>query len=314
MKHNYKYFIIIFSFLISQEIIGPNLYNQDLINFLQDNYKTNSTLSYNNARDILYSTIDADNNNRVHCIYTNYFVTLPTNVDPSTYLYENGMNCEHLWPQSMYEIITVNNMKSDMHHLRPCKENVNSYRSNKPFNESSDNSTNNWLWLSYNYSNTPSNNINEYSENGSSIFEPREDVKGDIARALFYFYTIYINEADNNFFEEQKDILFDWHEQDPVQESEITRTWLIANHQNNIPNPFILDDSLIYRAYFFTGILGDINEDGVVNVADIVAIVNFIINGIIINDNQISNSDLNGDSIINIGDIVALVNIIIGEN
>ena len=42
-------------------------------------------------------------------------------------------------------------MKSDMHHLRPCKENVNSYRSNKPFNESNDNSTNNWLWQSFNY-------------------------------------------------------------------------------------------------------------------------------------------------------------------
>ena len=99
------------------------------------------------------------------------------------------MNCEHIWPQSMYETITNNNMKSDMHHLRPCKENANSYRSNKPFNESPDNTTNNWLWLSYNYSNIPSNNISEYSENNSTIFEPREDVKGDIARAVGYKWT-----------------------------------------------------------------------------------------------------------------------------
>ena len=312
MKHNYKYFIIIFSMLISQETIGPNLYNENLINFLQNNYQTNTTLSYNDARDVLYSEIDIDNNNKVYCIYTNYNVTLPSNVDPSTYLYENGMNCEHVWPQSMYE--GTSPMKSDMHHLRPCKENANSYRSNKPFNESQDNLTNNWLWLSYNNSNTPTNNINEYSENGNSVFEPREDKKGDIARTIFYFYTIYANVADNSFFEQQKNILFNWHEQDPVEEAEITRTWLIANYQNNIPNPFILDSSLIYRAYFFTGIVGDLNEDGVVNVSDIVAIVNFIINGTIINDNQIANSDLNGDNVINISDIVALVNIIIGEN
>ncbi len=312
MKHNYKYFIIIFSMLISQETIGPNLYNENLINFLQNNYQTSTTLSYNDARDVLYSEIDIDNDNKVYCIYTNYNVTLPSNVDPSTYLYENGMNCEHVWPQSMYE--GTSPMKSDMHHLRPCKENVNSYRSNKPFNESQDNLTNNWLWLSYNNSNTPTNNINEYSENGNLVFEPREDKKGDIARTIFYFYTIYANVANNSFFEQQKNILFNWHEQDPVEEAEITRTWLIANYQNNIPNPFILDSSLIYRAYFFTGIIGDLNEDGIVNVSDIVAIVNFIINGTIINDNQIANSDLNGDSVINISDIVALVNIIIGEN
>ena len=189
MKHNYKYFIIIFSFLISQEIIGPNLYNQDLINFLQDNYKTNSTLGYNNARDILYSTIDADNNNRVHCIYTNYFVTLPTNVDPSTYLYENGMNCEHIWPQSLYE--GTQPMKSDLHHLRPCKSNVNGSRGNKPYNESSDNQTQTWYWLDYALNDPPNQNRDKYSESASTLFEPREEVKGDVARAIFYFYTSY---------------------------------------------------------------------------------------------------------------------------
>ena len=312
MVKNKIYILLFVASIYSQDQIGEGLYSQDLVSFIQQNYTTNNVLSYNSARDILFSTIDIDNNNRVYCIYTNYFVTLPTNVDPSTYLYENGMNCEHLWPQSMYEIIIANNMKSDMHHLRPCKENVNSYRSNKPFNESLDNSTNNWLWLSYNYSNTPSNNINEYSENGSSVFEPREDVKGDIARALFYFYTIYENEADNDFFEQQKDILFDWHEQDPVQESEITRTWLIAQHQDNIPNPFILDDSLIERAYFYNPLLpGDVNTDSIVNVVDIVFIVSIIIDDVETTPTQFTNADLDGNLEINVSDIVALVNIIL---
>ena len=70
MKHNYKYFIIIFSMLISQETIGPNLYNENLINFLQNNYQTSTTLSYNNARDVLYSEIDIDNNNILKDIHS----------------------------------------------------------------------------------------------------------------------------------------------------------------------------------------------------------------------------------------------------
>ena len=67
----------------------------------------------------------SDNNNGdVFGVYTNYSVTLTEGMDPSIDLYNNGMNCEHVWPQSMYEIISANHMKSDMHHLRPCKENV----------------------------------------------------------------------------------------------------------------------------------------------------------------------------------------------
>jgi len=312
-----KYFIYILTFLniaYNQEIIGEGLYGNDLINFIQNNYKTNSTLSYNDARDILYSEIDKNmSNNQVKCIYTNYYVTLPSDVDPSTYLYENGMNCEHLWPQSMYEVITNNNMKSDMHHLRPCKENVNSYRSNKPYNESVDNSTNNWLWLNYNYSSIPTNNINEYSENNSTIFEPREDVKGDISRAIFYFYTIYKNEADDTFFEEQKNILFDWHNIDNINNEEIIRTNLIASYQNNIPNPFILDSTLINRCYFNIYNLGDVNTDGVVNVTDIVTLVNYITGNANFNNTQIDLADTNQDGLINVIDIVQLINTIIGE-
>ena len=311
-----KYFIYILIFLnttFAQEVIGEGLYAEELINYLQNNFKTSSTLSYNNARDILYSEIDINTGNQVKCVYTNYFVTLPNNVDPSTYLYENGMNCEHLWPQSMYEIITTNNMKSDMHHLRPCKENANSYRSNKPFNESMDNSTNNWLWLNYNHSSIPSSNIAEYSENNSTVFEPREDVKGDIARAMFYFYTIYQNEADNTFFNEQKNILFDWHNIDNVNEEEINRTNLIATYQNNIPNPFILDTTLINRCYFNFYNLGDINQDGLINITDIVTLVSYIVGNTDLNSDQINLADTNQDGVINIIDIVQLINLITGE-
>ena len=49
--------------------------------------------------------------------------------------------------------------------------------------------------------------------------------------------------ADDTFFELQKDILYQWHQADPVNDSEINRTWHIADYQD-YPNPFILDDTL----------------------------------------------------------------------
>ena len=53
--------------------------------------------------------------------------------------------------------------------------------------------------------------------------------------------------------------------------------------------------------------LGDINEDSIVNVIDIVSLVNHILNDTEIN---FCSGDLNGDGIINVIDIISLVNII----
>ena len=127
-----NFFIYIFIFsgvLFSQDQIGIGLFEEELISYLQNNYTTPDTEGYDQARDILYGEID-NINGHVYCIYTDFSVQL-NGSDPSVNLYENGMNCEHLWPQSMYEIISSNLMRSDMHHLRPCKENVNIYRNNK---------------------------------------------------------------------------------------------------------------------------------------------------------------------------------------
>ena len=307
---NYKtIFILIFcnSFLFNQEIIGEGLYTNELIDYLNQNYKTNSVLSYGNARDVLYSEVD-NNNGVVYGIYTNYSVTLDPQADPSTHLYENGMDCEHLWPQSMYE--GTSPMKSDMHHLRPSKSNVNSSRGNKPFDEINDSNTNTWFWLSYSSSNIPTSNIHEYSESASYDFEPREDVKGDIARSMFYFYTMYTNVADIDFFNEQKDVLLQWHLLDPISQNEITRTWAIADYQNDIPNPFILDETLINRCYFYNGLeLGDINEDTLINVVDVVILVNYILG--IGELNSTNQADMDNNNVINVVDVVLLMNLIL---
>jgi hypothetical protein len=309
MKHTLSILFFLGSISFGQDIIGEGLFGDELINFLQQNYKTSTTLGYTNARDTMYLNIDRING-QVKGVYTNYAVDLPaTGVDPSTHLYENGINCEHIWPRSMYE--GEEPLKSDMHALRPCKDNVNSARNNKPFNEISNTQTIKWYWQDIETSNIPSSNIDEYSENHSSYFEPREDRKGDIARTMFYFYTMYAELADEYFFEGQKEILKIWHDQDPANEEEVTRTWQIAYYQENKPNPFILDATLVERAYFFGGaIQGDMNEDGTLNILDVVALVNIILSG----SEPNSLGDMNGDGACNILDVVILANIILSQN
>ncbi|MHC5823830.1 MAG: endonuclease, partial [Nostoc sp.] len=97
----------------------------------------------------------------------------------------------------------------------------------------------------------PSSAIDEFSESAASEFEPREKVKGNIARAIFYFYTIYRDQAkkvDENYFQNQRQTLCKWNQQDLPDLTEIERSHAIAQFQGN-DNPFVLDVTLGERAY-----------------------------------------------------------------
>ena len=276
--------------LISQTIIGPGLTKENLFNHLSANYKTSTTLGYGPARDIMYSTIDIKENNVLSGIYTDYSITLDPSQDPSTNAYEQDINCEHSWPQSMGA--GSEPQKSDLHHLYPCKANVNSARGNRPYGDINDENTDKWFRLDYEQTTIPSQNIDEYSEAdyGGDRFEPKENVKGNIARGMFYFYTIYNNVADQGFFEQQKDFLFLWHKQDPVDEVELTRTYAIANYQDGIANPFVIDSTLIRRIWFF---------NCYENVTS-----NQLIDHIITYNNYDNTIDVNSDSKIDLMDLV----------
>jgi len=58
-------------------------------------------------------------------------------------------------------------------------------------------------------------------------------------------------------------------------------------------------------------VVGDVSEDGIINVIDIVNLVNYILGSNEFTDSQLCAADLNGDSIINVIDIVNLVNAIL---
>lgn len=237
----------------------PELDGQELILELVKEYKPATVLSYGEARDTLYSKI-YKRNDSVYCVYSGYALYLPPNTDPSTFLLsggsEDGINAEHTYPQS--KGAGNGNARSDMHHLYPARAGVNSARSNYPFAEIPDNETDTWFFNDYDQPFIPSSNIELYSEVylpatfEERRFEPREDHKGNVARAIFYFYTMYrseANAADPFYFSGMRETLCDWHFLDPVDSLEWVQNYQKAAYQDGRPNPFILDCSLPERSY-----------------------------------------------------------------
>ena len=83
-------------------------------------------------------------------------------------------------------------------------------------------------------------------------------MKGDVARAAFYFATMYQVEAEDAlpwpdgraWFQDQKGTLLRWHEADPPDDEETERTLRAAAYQGDRPNPFVLFPSLVRDAFF----------------------------------------------------------------
>lgn len=258
LKNISIYIIATFALLISantaaQTLIFADLNDTALQEALRNSYRPNVVLSYADARDALFSYTATNDHDTLRCVYTGYAIHLPTNQDPSAYAYDNGIDTEHTYPQS--KGAENSPAKSDMHHLFPVRSNVNSSRGNDPYAEIPDIETNKWFRHSLATGIMPSTYIDEYSEHDdqTQTFEPREDHKGNAARAVFYFYTMYqqeANAADPAFFGIQKEVLYQWHQQDPADSREQLRNNFIASQQEGKANPFILDPTLVQRAYF----------------------------------------------------------------
>lgn len=225
---------------------------QLLLNNLVSGYKPPVVLDYSSARDTLFFRVFRQNDS-LACIYSDYKLPLPDGYDPTNVVYLNGtaggINTEHGYPQSKG---AVGGAKSDMHHLFPSKVAVNEARGNLPYGESPDSKTQKWFYKTIESTSKPLVNIDLFSELNATLFEPREKVKGDLARAVFYFYTMYKEEADAadpEFFSIQKNTLCQWHLLDPVDSVEWVRNEIIAKYQGGKENPYILDCTLPYRTF-----------------------------------------------------------------
>lgn len=233
--------------------VFEDLENEELYDALVQNYKPGVVLTYGEARDTMFLNIDSVNDS-LECVYTGLKRYLTPGEDPTVSAFlngaDNGINTEHSYPRS--KGAEVGNGKSDMHHLYPSRVKTNNDRGSLIFSEINDQQTIRWYRNTTEMQNIPTNNIDSYSELGSDSFEPRESYKGNIARSLMYFYTMYRPEAlnaDPDFFNSQKETLCDWHYQDPVDQVEWDRTFKIAQYQEGKANPFVLDCSLASRLY-----------------------------------------------------------------
>lgn len=256
-----KIYFLLSALLISlpsvaqDDLIAPELTKAELIEYLQQNYSVTNQQSYNAARDAMFEDIDGKSG-EIRCVYTGYIISFTDRQDAQGSQAANDFNTEHIWPQSFFDSDLP--MRSDIHHLYPTRVDVNGARSNFKFDEIPDEQTNTWYRENSNQSSVPSENIDEFSEllSGTS-FEPREDLKGNVARSIFYFWTIYQDNSsitsdntDNEaFFESMKDVLLAWHQLDPVDSIEVSRSIEIEVVQGN-RNPFVHDTTLVRRAYF----------------------------------------------------------------
>ncbi len=233
------------------EDIFPDKSGSELLNLLRTSYKPSTVLDYYHARLKMYTEI-YNENDTVYGIYTRYGLHLaPNDPDPIGTLIRNnspyGINTEHTFPQS--KGAREGNARSDMHHLFPAMARVNSARSNYPYAEINDNRTQWWYYKDKAVRSIPTKNKEDYSESIDGAFEPREDVKGDVARAMFYFMTMYRSQADASFFSGQRKTLCQWHLDDPVDSVEWARNDMKARYQSGKKNPFILDCTLAYRTF-----------------------------------------------------------------
>ncbi|MBX7163114.1 MAG: endonuclease [Saprospiraceae bacterium] len=233
------------------QTLYPNDSGLILITKLVNDFKPSIVLDYSPARVKMYTEIynEADT---VRCVYTKHALYVNhLSQDAIADLYKNGnpngITCEHTFPQSMGA--ETGNARSDMHHLYPSRAAVNEARWNYPYSEIDDTKTKHWFYKSTDLILKPGKEINEYSESIDGFFEPREDHKGNVARAIFYFFTMYELQSNKSFFEGMKKTLCDWHLQDPVDSLEWARTYAIAKYQENKANPFVLDCSLTRRTY-----------------------------------------------------------------
>jgi len=231
--------------LASSKELFPELTGLDLQREIRSSFQPKRTLGYGDARDKMFGELD-NINSQVVDIYGGRIIRVSNDGDPSQVAGNQGVNTEHTWPQS--KGAGQEPQRSDLHHLFPSDAKINGERGNKPFGEIQDAQTKKWLKGESSITIKPNSGIDDYNESISSLFEPRESIKGDIARAIFYFYTVHKSQADDSFFAQQKKDLCNWNKLDFPSSQEITRSHAIAKLQGN-ENPFVIDRTLADRAY-----------------------------------------------------------------
>jgi endonuclease I len=194
-----------------------------------------------------YTTTDVrPDNGKVWDIYSD----IPGGIPP--YLYDFGVDQggvggqegtgytrEHTWCKNWFGG-EVSPMYTDLFALYPCDTHMNGTRGVYPYAETAAPQ-----WVSLNGSRVGGSSVPGYT---GTVFEPRDDFKGDLARVYFYFSTRYHTEdagwpggpaTDGADIEPWALALYlRWNDEDPVSRKEIDRNNAVYAIQGN-RNPFV---------------------------------------------------------------------------
>ncbi|MBW6461102.1 MAG: endonuclease [Bacteroidales bacterium] len=203
---------------------------EELKSALNEIISGHTVYSYFFSKEIFkLSDADPNNPNNVIMVYTGR--SHPNND------YGNGsnqLNREHVWAKSHGNFDGVQPMNGDVHNLKPVDASVNIDRSNKDFDNGG--------------TQHPEATGCYYTD---ATWEPRDEVKGDIARIILYMDVRYegkngeldlmaVDEVNTYPYPKHGRLstLLEWNLMDPPDDFERNRNNVIYSFQNN-RNPFI---------------------------------------------------------------------------
>ncbi|MEW2412771.1 endonuclease [Streptomyces sp. NPDC046866] len=193
--------------------------------------KNQSKVTYDGVWNALKVTDqDPNNPNNVILVYSGRSQSKSSNGGGA-----DDWNREHVWAKSHGDFGTVTGPGTDLHHLRPEDVTVNSTRGNKDFDMGGS---------------PVAEAPGSYTDADS--FEPRDAVKGDVARMLLYMAVRY--DGGDGFADLEMDdkvnngtaplfgrisVLKQWNRQDPPDAFEQRRNQVIYDVYQHNRNPFI---------------------------------------------------------------------------
>jgi len=239
MKHTFSIIVLLVTIVTSLNAQIPTGYydnaqgltGNDLKAALHNIIDNHDEYSYNDLRDFILRNTDEDpnNSNNVILLYTGRSQAKTTFGGGA-----NDWNREHVWAKSHGGFGNNPPAGTDAHHIRPTDASVNSTRGN----------------LDFDMGGSPVTEAPGCFKDGDS-FEPRDAVKGDVARMIFYMATRYegggepdlevvdeVNTSPNPKHGKLSQLIL-WNTQDPPDDFERNRNDVIYYQYQNNRNPFI---------------------------------------------------------------------------
>jgi endonuclease I len=252
LKSNYLSVISLYFFTtISAQV--PNGYYDSAKNLSDENLKSALNQIIDNHTEYTYTSssidvwdilkeTDRDPNNaeNVILIYSGISVNAAQEYNST-----NGWTREHIWAKSRGDFGTAIGVGTDVHALRPLDNTTNSIRNNRSFNNCNTCADVTDKWGNITGS---KKDANDWS------FEPRDAVKGDVARMMFYMAVRYegldsypnlelteamLPQSNKEPIHGVLSTLLDWHRNDPVDAWEENRNDIIYNSYQGNRNPFL---------------------------------------------------------------------------